>query len=95
MTRIILRIKLLIEYGVIGEGSQILANQKRESTVISLLIGLNLRPFSKNTVPFKDINELILIFVRSYLVPAYGIVMLYHLKESKSLLQPCSSVISR
>ena len=29
----------LIEYSIIGEGSQISTNQKRESTVFSLLIG--------------------------------------------------------
>ena len=37
--------KRVIEYEIIGEGSQILTNQKRESTVFSLLIGRNLRPF--------------------------------------------------
>ena len=31
-----------IEYGIFGEGSQISTNQKRESTVFSLLIGRNL-----------------------------------------------------
>ena len=30
---------LNIEYGIFGEGSQISTNQKRESTVFSLLIG--------------------------------------------------------
>ena len=39
-----------IEYGIFGEGSQISTNQKRESTVFSLLIGQNLRPFPENTV---------------------------------------------
>ena len=39
-----------IEYEIIGEGSQILTNQKRESTVFSLLIGRNLRPFPDNFV---------------------------------------------
>ena len=29
----------IIEYGIIGEGSQIWTNQERESTVFSLLIG--------------------------------------------------------
>ena len=39
-----------IEYGIFGEGSQISTNHRRESTVFSLLIGRNLRPFSDNTV---------------------------------------------
>ena len=39
-----------IEYEIIGEGSQILTNQKRESTVFSLLIGRNLRPFPDSFV---------------------------------------------
>ena len=33
------RFNLAIEYGTIGEGSQISTNQNRESTVLSLLIG--------------------------------------------------------
>ena len=39
-------------YGIIGEGSLILTNQNRESTVSSLMIGLSLGPFSMiiNTV---------------------------------------------
>ena len=44
-----------IEYGTFGEGSQIATNQKRESTVFSLLIGRNLRPFPDNTALYKDI----------------------------------------
>ena len=32
-------LKHIIEYEIFGEGSQISANQKRESTVFSLLIG--------------------------------------------------------
>ena len=39
-----------IEYEIIGEGSQISTNQKRESTVSWLLIGRNLRPFPDNFV---------------------------------------------
>ena len=41
---------IAIEYEIIGEGSQILTNQKRESTVFSLLISRNLRPFPDNLV---------------------------------------------
>ena len=41
---------IAIEYEIIGEGSQILTNQKRESTVFSLLISRNLRPFPDNFV---------------------------------------------
>ena len=40
----------VIEYGIPGEGSQISTNQKGESTVFSLLIGRNLRPFPENTL---------------------------------------------
>ena len=40
---------LPIEYGIFGAGSQISTNQRRESTVSSLLIGLDLRPFPDNT----------------------------------------------
>ena len=39
-----------IEYGIIGEVSQILTNQKRENSAFSLLIGRNLRPFPNNFV---------------------------------------------
>ena len=39
-----------LEYEIIGEGSQISTNQKRESTVSWLLIGWNLRPFPDNIV---------------------------------------------
>ena len=39
-----------IEYEIIGEGSQISTNQKRESTVSWLLIGRNLRPLPDNFV---------------------------------------------
>ena len=39
-----------IEYEIIGEGSQISTNQKRERTVSWLLIGRNLRPFPENFV---------------------------------------------
>ena len=39
-----------IENSIFGEGSQISTNQKGESTVFSLLIGRNLRPFPENTV---------------------------------------------
>ena len=39
-----------IEYEIFGEGSQFSANQKRENTVSSLLIGCNMRPFPENTV---------------------------------------------
>ena len=37
--------KFSIEYAIIGEGSQILTNQKRENSAFSPLIGQNLRPF--------------------------------------------------
>ena len=39
-----------IEYGIIGEGSQISTNQKRDNSAFSFLIGRNLRPFPENTV---------------------------------------------
>ena len=39
-----------IEYEVIGEGSQISTNQKRENNDSWLLIGRNLRPFPDNFV---------------------------------------------
>ena len=39
-----------IEYGIFGEGSQVSTNQKRKCTVLTLLIGWNLRPFPENTV---------------------------------------------
>ena len=39
-----------IEYEIIGEGSQISTNQKRENSAFSLLIGQNLRPFPDNFV---------------------------------------------
>ena len=42
-----------IEYEIIGEGSQILTNQKRESTVSWLLIGQNLRLFPDNFVLYN------------------------------------------
>ena len=32
-----------IEHGIIGKGSQILTNQKRENSAFSILIGRNLR----------------------------------------------------
>ena len=41
---------LTIEYGTFGEGSQISTNQKLESSVFSILIGLNLRPCPENTI---------------------------------------------
>ena len=41
-------------YGIIGEGSQIPTNQRRESTVSWLLIGRNLRPFPDNFVLYSD-----------------------------------------
>ena len=43
-----------IEYEIIGEGSQISTNQKRESTVSWLLIGQNLRPFPDNFVLYNS-----------------------------------------
>ena len=43
-----------IEYEIIGEGSQISTNQKRESTVSWLLIGRNLRPFPDNFVLYWE-----------------------------------------
>ena len=47
------KISPAIEYEIIGEGSQILTNQKRESTVFSLLIGRNLRPFPDSFVLYS------------------------------------------
>ena len=41
-----------VECGTFGEGSLILANQTRESTVFSILFGQNLRPFPEDTVPY-------------------------------------------
>ena len=52
----------VIEYEIIGEGSQILTNQKRESTVFSLLIGRNLRPFPDNFVLYWHINSILSLF---------------------------------
>ena len=40
----------LIEHGIIGEGSQISTNQKRENSAFSFLIGQNFRPFLEHTV---------------------------------------------
>ena len=47
------RYERYIEYEIIGEGSQISTNQKRESTVSWLLIGRNLRPFPDNFVLYS------------------------------------------
>ena len=52
---------LSIEHGIIGEGSQILTNQKRENSAFSILIGRNLRPFPDNTVLFTFPDYLITI----------------------------------
>ena len=49
----------IMEYGIIGDGSQISTNQKRESTVFSLLIGENLRPFPENT--YRTLLEVMVI----------------------------------
>ena len=38
------------EYGIFGEGSHILTNQKRDNCAFSLLIDRNMRPFPENTV---------------------------------------------
>ena len=43
----------VIEYEIIGEGSQISTNQKRENSAFSLLIGRNLRPFPDNFVLYN------------------------------------------
>ena len=42
-----------MEYGTFEEGPQISTNQRRESTVFSLLIGRNLRPSPDNTVLYN------------------------------------------
>ena len=42
-----------IEYEIFGEGSHISTNQRQESTVFSLLIGLNVRPFPENFVLYR------------------------------------------
>ena len=42
-----------IEYEIFGEGSHTSTNQKRESTLFSLLIGRNMRPFPENFVLYK------------------------------------------
>ena len=39
-----------IQYEIFGEGSHISTNQRQESTVFSLLIGRNVRPFPENFV---------------------------------------------
>ena len=41
---------ITIECGIFGEGSQFSTNQKRDSTVFSLLICRNLRPFPDNVL---------------------------------------------
>ena len=52
-----------IEYEIIGEGSQILTNQKRESIVSWLLIGRNLRPFPDNFVLYRAYLKKVLVTV--------------------------------
>ena len=47
------KLPIVIEYEIIGEGSYISTNQKRESTVSWLLIGRNLRPFPDNFVLYN------------------------------------------
>ena len=47
----------IIEYGIIGEGSQILANQKRENSAFSILMCRNLGPFPDNTVLYLSIIQ--------------------------------------
>ena len=42
--------RTVLEYDIFGEGSQVSTNQKRECTVLSLLIGWNLRLFLENTI---------------------------------------------
>ena len=54
----------IIEYEIIGEGSQISTNQKRESTVSWLLIGRNLRPFPDNFVLYSFLacgNDVVIV----------------------------------
>ena len=46
----VLKHPVLIEYEIIGEGSQISTNQKPGNSAFSLLIGGNLRPFPDNFV---------------------------------------------
>ena len=42
MWNVVMETMKVVEYGVIGEGSQILNNQKRENSAYSILIGRNL-----------------------------------------------------
>ena len=42
--------RLSIKYEIVGKGSQISTNQKRENSAFSLLIVQNLRPFPDNFV---------------------------------------------
>ena len=49
-----LEFRVPIEYGIFGEGSQISTNQMLENSALSLPIGLNLRPFPKNTVLYLE-----------------------------------------
>ena len=53
------KIPRIIEYGIFGEGSHNLTNQKRENGAFSLLIGQNMRPFPENTVlcSFQSPNQ--------------------------------------
>ena len=44
----------LLEFGIFGEGSQILTNHKRENSSFSFLVGLNLGPFPEITAFNND-----------------------------------------
>ena len=59
--RLLLEICKKIVYKIIGEGSQISTNQKRESTVSWLLIGRNLRPFPDNFVLYRSYKNILFV----------------------------------
>ena len=58
---LLLQICKKIVYEIIGEGSQISTNQKRESTVSWLLIGRNLRPFPDNFVLYRSDKNILFV----------------------------------
>ena len=48
---------MIQEYEIIGKGSQISSNQKRENNAFSLLIGQNFGPFPDNFVLYLGFEE--------------------------------------
>ena len=49
----------IIEHGIFGEGSENSTNQKRENSAFLLPFGLNLGPFPKHTVLYKQTFEIV------------------------------------